>query len=155
MLNIIQVKTEQQLSDTKSLLMEYGSMRHNDVALGDYHNELETLPGKYAPPDGYLLIAYYEDAPAGCVAYRKIEEHICEMKRLYVNMEYLGNKIGKQLVDELIKIAKQNGYSLMRLDTHPWMKNANELYQKFGFMEIDAYHFNPTKGIKYYELELT
>ncbi|PCJ81598.1 MAG: GNAT family N-acetyltransferase [Flavobacteriales bacterium] len=154
MISIQQVKTEHQLSDTRSLLMEYGSIRNHDEALGDYEIEIDSLPGKYEPPDGCLLIAYYEDDPAGCIAYRKTEESICEMKRLYVKKQYLGKKIGKQLVDELIAIAKQNDYSLMRLDTHPWMKTAKELYQKFGFTEIGAYRFNPTEGIKYYELEL-
>jgi len=42
----------------------------------------------------------------------------------------------------------------MRLDTHPWMIEAKAIYKLFGFREISAYHFNPTEGIKYFELEL-
>ena len=74
----------QQLSDIKKLLEDYGKLRNHDDALGDYLNELNNLPGDYSAPKGCLLIAYYNDKPAGCVAYKKIGEEICEMKRLYV-----------------------------------------------------------------------
>ncbi|KPV50659.1 hypothetical protein SE17_25615, partial [Kouleothrix aurantiaca] len=46
--------------------------------------ELAGLPGKYAPPDGQLLLARADGAAAGCVALRRIDANTCEMKRMFV-----------------------------------------------------------------------
>ena len=143
-----------QLSDIKTLLEDYGKLRKHDEALGDYLHELNNLPGDYSAPEGCLLIAYYKDKPAGCVAYKKIGEEICEMKRLYVKDEFRGKKIGEKLVFELVNKAGENKYRLMRLDTHPWMNAAQTLYQKFGFKEVERYNNNPTEGIRFFELKL-
>lgn len=129
-------------------------MRNHDPALGDFEKELGGLPGKYAQPDGALLLAIYKNQPAGCVAFRKFDEGICEMKRMFVKPEFSGLGIGNQLVSEIIFTAKKSGFQKMYLDTHPWMKPAQHLYKKFGFKEIPAYHFNPTKGIRFFELKL-
>ncbi len=144
----------QQLHDIKKLLENYGELRNHDDALGDYLNELKNLPGDYSAPEGCLLIAYFKNQPAGCVAYKKIGEEICEMKRLYVKNEFRGEKIGEKLVTELISKARDNMYRLMRLDTHPWMNAAQSLYQKYGFREVERYNNNPTRGIRFFELKL-
>ena len=144
----------QQLSDIEKLLEDYGKLRNHDEALGNYLHELNNLPGEYSAPEGCLLIAYNKNKPAGCVAYKKIGEEICEMKRLYVKDEFRGKKIGEELVLELINIARENKYRLMRLDTHPWMNAAQNLYQKFGFKEVERYNNNPTEGIRFFEMKL-
>ncbi len=154
MIHINKVDSENDIKTIRELLLEYGQMRDFDIALGDYEKELLELPGEYSSPTGSLLIAFYDNNPAGCVALRKIDDDVCEMKRLYVKIKYRGNKIGKALVLEIIKKACQLGYKLMRLDTHPWMKDAELLYRSIGFKEIKAYHFNPIEGVKYFELPL-
>ena len=62
--------------------------------------------------------------------------------------------MGKALVERIIKEAIEADYHTMRLDTHPWMKDAERLYRSFGFKETEAYNDNPTKGIKFFELHL-
>jgi len=115
---------------------------------------MDGLPGEYAPPDGELLLALYKDQAAGCVALHKISVGVCEMKRLYVPDNFQGKGIGKALVSEVIRIGRDRGYSLMRLDTHPWMAAAKSIYQACGFKEILAYRYNPTPGIRFFELDL-
>lgn len=154
MIRVIKVDSELDIQMVRELLLEYGKIRDFDIALGDYDKELKELPGEYSLPTGLLLLAFYNDYPAGCVALRKIDDKVCEMKRLYVKPKYRDYKIGKALVLEIIKEAYQMAYKLMRLDTHPWMKDAELLYKSMGFKEINAYHFNPIEGIKYFELSL-
>ena len=153
-IKIYEAINSQQLRDIKKLLEDYGKLRNHDEALGDYLHELKKLPGDYSPPEGCLLIAYFKDKPAGCVAFKKIGEEICEMKRLYVKNEFRGENIGERLVFELLNKARYHRYRLMRLDTHPWMNAAQNLYQKFGFKEVERYNKNPTKGIRFFELKL-
>lgn len=154
MILISKVESEGDIEITRELLLEYGRLRCFDIALEDYHKELAELPGEYSLPGGSLLIAFYNDNPAGCVALRKIDEDICEMKRLYVKPKYRGKKVGKALVHEIIKEACGLDYRLMRLDTHPWMKEAESLYKSVGFREIEAYRFNPMEGVKFFELDM-
>ena len=120
----------------------------------DSEEELSSLPGQYAPPEGRLLIAAYGDDPAGCIALRKLENRICEMKRLYVKPQFRGAGIGRALAEAIIEEAKEIGYHRMRLDTVPPMESARSLYTSLGFKKIGAYRYNPIQGAEFMELAL-
>jgi len=91
------------------------------------------LPGKYAKPQGCILLAKDNGGVIGCVALRPLEPKICEMKRLYVKPEFRGNGIGKSLSARICDIGKEYGYEKMRLDTLETMKAALGLYESLGF----------------------
>lgn len=57
-----------------------------------------------------FLLAYWDEKPAGCVAYRKMEEFkgFCELKRLYVKPEYRGKSIGQCLMDTILSMASKH-----------------------------------------------
>ena len=152
---IIEVATSsKQIEAVRKLLYTYGASRDFDKALGDYETELASLPGKYGPPEGYLLLASLNGEAAGCIAYRKIGEGICEMKRMYVSDAFRGQGIGRQLVKVLLEAAKAMGYHTMKLDTHPTMISAHNLYQSLGFVEIERYNDNPIPGVRFFGLTL-
>jgi ribosomal protein S18 acetylase RimI-like enzyme len=121
----------------------------------NFETELAELPGRYAPPEGRLLLALSDDRLAGCIALRKIGEGICEMKRLYVRPDFRGQRIGHQLTTLLLEEARRIGYARMRLDTlASKMKEAGAVYRSFGFKEIEPYYHNPIAGAVYLELML-
>jgi len=151
MIQIVSVDTEHYLEEARSLFVTYGIWRSHDAALGDFQKELDGLPGKYASPDGLLLLAMQSGEAVGCIAYQQLSPKICEMKRMFDLEEFRKKGIGKMLVNELLAIAKTAGYQTMRLDTHPRMKSAHVLYQNMGFYEIDRYNQNPTPGIRFFE----
>ncbi len=115
--------------------------------LDQYFNNLEIemtmLPGEYAPPTGALLLAYYNDEPAGTVSMRKIGNHICEMKHMFVLTKYHGKSIGRDLAIELINQSRKMGYARMRLDTSLGQVAAQGLYRSLGFQEIPPYYDLP------------
>lgn len=143
------------ISDVRKLFHTYGASRNFDMALKDFPAELAGLPGKYAEPKGYLLLATVDQQAAGCIAYQALSPTICEMKRLYVLPDFRGHGLGKQLIETLIQAARDHQYQYMRLDTHPSMLTAQALYQSFGFREIERYNDNPILGIRFFEKELT
>ena len=154
MLKIIQAQSESELTSIRQLFKEYTDSLGFDLSFQNFEQEFAELPGKYAPPQGRLLLAMGNDKNVGCVGLRKFEENISEMKRLYIKLEFRGNGFGRTLAQKVIDEARIIGYKYMRLDTVPWMKEAISLYRSMGFIEIPAYRFNPIKGTLYFELKL-
>lgn len=154
MIELIHVESEQHLADVRELFLEYAKSLGFSLCFQDFDKELARLPGEYAPPDGRLLLALNDTNPIGCVALRKLEEGICEMKRLYVKPSGRGEGLGKLLVKAVIDEAIKIGYTKMRLDTVPKMKEAITLYRSIGFYEIEPYRENPIDGALYMELNL-
>lgn len=116
-----------------------------DLGFQDFETERATLPGKYAPPNGIILLARDLQGEAiGCVALRPIPpEGCCEMKRLYVSPVARGLGLGRALVDAVIAEAQRIGYREMKLDTLPHMHAALSLYKETGFTSIDRYYDTP------------
>lgn len=155
MLEIKQVNSEEQIKLTRKLFIEYATYLDFDLDFQNFEEELKTLPGDYSPPDGCILLAFYNDNLAGCVGLRKFKDEICEMKRLYVRPEFRKKRIGRALSDAIINQALKIGYHFMRLDTLPHMKVAIALYLSLGFKEIKPYCYNPFEGAKFFELNLS
>jgi ribosomal protein S18 acetylase RimI-like enzyme len=149
-----QVTGPNRLEELKQLFLDYNHSLNIDLAFQDFETELKTLPGKYAPPDGVLILALLNGQGAGCIALRKISENIGEMKRLYVRDEFRGLGIGRKLISIVIEEAKRLNYRYVRLDTLETLRNALSLYKAFGFYDIAPYVYNPIEGARFMELEL-
>ncbi len=159
---IVPADSPERIAQARELFCEYASGLGLDFTFQNFQEELQNLPGEYAPPSGRLLLAFLEPLPAGgetiaagCGALRKISVETCEMKRLYVRPGFRGKKIGRLLAEALIAEARAIGYRAMRLDTVPSiMEKATALYRSLGFREISPYRFNPLPGALFLELVL-
>lgn len=156
MLAIVQAETPQQIALARELMTEYAAALGFDLCFQNFDEEMRALPGKYAPPAGRILLAFWDGQPAGVIAMRAIEESgICEMKRLFVRPGYRGRALGRALAEKLIREARAIGYTRMRLDTiQGKMDRAIELYRELGFGEIPAYYPTPVRETLFMELAL-
>ena len=155
-MTIVSAETAEQIEQARHLFREYQSWLEIDLCFQNFEKELAGLPGDYTQPAGRLSLAYEESQLAGCVALRKIDERICEMKRLFLRAEFRGHGLGRRLIETIIREAKQIGYERMRLDTlPPKMNDAIDLYRSYGFKEIASYYDNPVSGAIFMELDLT
>ena len=100
------------------------------------------------------MLAAVEAGPAGCVALRKLDDGICEMKRLYVSPKFRGRSLGRQLAKAIVADGRRLGYRAIRLDTLPSMVAARALYQSLEFRPIPRYNDNSSAGVIYLELRL-
>lgn len=155
-IQFIQAESPAQVEDARRLFIEYSEWLGLDLCFQNFEKELSELPGSYAPPEGRLFLAVFDNNIAGCVGLRKINDDLtCEMKRLYVRPEFRGLGIGKAMALRLIEEARSIGYERMRLDTLPaQMSEAIKMYRLLGFREIEPYYHNPVKGALFMELIL-
>lgn len=145
----------QDVAVVRELFREYAQTLGVDLGFQDFDSELHTLPGRYAPPSGALLLAR-DDATRvlGCVALRALQRGDCEMKRLFVRPGARGTGLGRALVVHLCDMARAAGYRRMLLDTLQSMDAAVGLYRRLGFQPVAPYVYNPLPGAMYMALEL-
>ena len=150
---IVQAENDD-LETVRSLFTEYQTYLGISLCFQGFQEELDNLPGKYADPQGVILLAKVNEETVGIVALRKMESGVCEMKRLYVIPKYHGYGIGNLLVTKIIESAIIKGYQTMKLDTLARLESAVKLYKNFGFVETSAYNVNPETDILYFEKTL-
>ncbi|CAN5201689.1 GNAT family N-acetyltransferase [soil metagenome] len=148
------LSTKEELAIARTLFEEYAASLGFSLAFQRFDEELDTLPGRYAPPSGTILLARVAGEVAGCVALRRLEAGICEMKRLYVRPRFVGRGAGRALVRAIVDEARAAGYTAMRLDTVAAMTPAIALYVSLGFRDIAPYTENPIDGARFFELRL-
>ena len=154
-LRIDQAETPEQIETVRRLFREYETWLGLDLCFQGFEEEVRDLPGRYGLPDGRLFLASLDGNPAGCVGMRKLEDGICEMKRLYLRSAARGLGIGNALIEKLIDEARAAGYKKMRLDTNPpKMGKAVSLYESHGFRTIEPYYHNPHEDVLFMELAL-
>lgn len=141
----------------RELFTEYAATLPYSLCFQGFEEELATLPGKYGPPAGRLLLALDGESLVGSVAVRHVGPgpEICEMKRLYIRPAGRGTGLGRRLAEAIISEARQIGYLRMRLDTDPGMVAARHIYHSLGFRSIDNYNRDPIPGTLFMELDLT
>jgi ribosomal protein S18 acetylase RimI-like enzyme len=146
--HITPVRSADDLAATVMLFRAYASSLDVDLSYQNFEEEMEAMPGKYAPPAGELLLGRRLDGtPAGCVGLRPLDaDGCCEMKRLYVSPEGRGCGLGKALVEAVVTEAERIGYCEMRLDTLPSMTEAIALYRASGFVPTEPYYDTPVIG---------
>jgi len=154
-MKFVQAQSPEEIEIARELFREYAAGLNIDLCFQNFDQEVNGLPGNYAPPLGRLLLAIEDEQVAGCIALRRYDDGACEMKRLYVRPEFRGQGLGKKLVRTLIDGVRQSGYKRMLLDTLPGkMDEAIALYRLLGFREIAPYYHNPVAGALFMELRL-
>jgi len=99
--------------------------------------DMDNIEQSYFENSGIFLVMAEDDTIIGTGAIRKLEEGVCELKRLWLLTEYHGKGLGYRIIQRLLSFAKEKGYQRIRLETSPvYQKRAVEFYKRLGFCEI-------------------
>ena len=137
-----------------ALFKEYAAWLNIDLGFQHFEEELENLKAMYNAADGGIILCKEQNDFIGCVAIRRREANIAELKRMYVQPSQQHKGIGKHLLEQSLELAKNLNYEYIRLDTLNHMTPAINLYKKYGFYEIPAYYHNPVSTAVYFEKKL-
>jgi ribosomal protein S18 acetylase RimI-like enzyme len=91
------------------------------------------------PPRGIFYLVKVDDTWAGMGGLRPLGSGAVEIKRVYFRPGFRGMKLGDTMVERLIADAESFGYERARLDTAPFMKAAQGIYERHGFTDCPAY----------------
>lgn len=139
---IAQAISEDNIAEVRGLFEQYAQLRGVEFGGENFEQEMAELPGPYAAArGGRLLLATYEGEAAGCVGLLKRADGAAEIKRLYVPPQYRGNGIGKMLVKEALKQAKELGFKKVIADTDLNMRIAMLIFDEHGFEQAGQGHF--------------
>ncbi|HEY9000918.1 MAG TPA: GNAT family N-acetyltransferase [Mucilaginibacter sp.] len=147
--------TNEDFETGKKLFQEYARSLNVDLSFQNFATELDAINQQYYEPFGGLLLVFNDDLPVGCAGVRRLDGDTAELKRMYVKDEHRGLKIGVELLQRSIDLAKILGYKKLRLDTLANMAKAQQLYRSFDFYEIEPYRYNPLSGTIYMEKDLS
>jgi putative acetyltransferase len=157
-IEFITPQSPQELQETREIFQQYADQLGVDLCFQNFAQELQTLPGDYAPPQGALLLARVDGRVAGCCALRALPQSdyvgAAEMKRLYVKPEFRGLGLGRQLAIAILDAARVAGHNCVLLDTLDDMEAARTLYEDLGFEEVPPYYHNPIAGAHYLKVDL-
>ena len=95
-------------------------------------------PEQLWTPQTSFYIARLDGRALGCVALL-VEDHIGEIKRLFVHSDARGNGIGQKLIQKLEIDARQMGITLVHLETGHKLEAAVRLYTSLGYTPCAAY----------------
>jgi len=94
-------------------------------------------------PSGCFLVAQRDGQAIGCAALRRLDDETAEVKRMWTAPSVRGQGIASRMLRHLELMAHAMGYSKLRLDTNRVLKDAQSLYLRHGFVEIERYNDNP------------
>src|SRR5512138_802312 len=131
----ILVSDPAEFDKARVLFREYAELIKVDLCFQNFMNELKEIHVQYHQPTGglILIIDNLTGEPVGCVGIRKLDNHVAELKRMYVREKYRRMGLGRQLLDRAIMLAVTLKYKKIRLDTLGFMKPAIKLYRANGF----------------------
>ncbi len=87
----------------------------------------------------YVIVGYDYEKPVGCGAIKAFDQHIMEVKRMYVVSNRRGEGIASTILKELESWAKELNYSKCILETGNKQPEAISLYKKNGYEIIANY----------------
>lgn len=96
-----------------------------------------------SPPGGSFIVGRIDERPVCCGGVKRLDDHSCEIKKMYVVPDLRGQGVARRLLRELEHQARGLGYAIVRLDTGPKQTSARGLFESEGYAEIEDFNGNP------------
>jgi putative acetyltransferase len=106
-------------------------------------DDMDDIQQSYFENDGIFFVMTDDEQIIGTGAIHKLDDEICELKRLWLLFEYHGKGLGYRMIQELFAFAREKRFRRVRLETDRGSQSrAYDLYKRLGFYEIPRYSDN-------------
>jgi GNAT superfamily N-acetyltransferase len=96
-------------------------------------------PWQLAPPTGAWVVARLDGRAVGCGGLQRLDAETAEVRRIFLDESARGHGIGRALLRELERRARQLGYRHVRLTTGDRQPEALRLFESSGYEEIPPF----------------
>jgi putative acetyltransferase len=104
--------------------------------------DLSDIDRYYFNQDGWFSVIDQEGRIIGSYGIYRINDSVCELRKMYLLNEYQGQGLGKRMMEDALKKARELGYSEMILESNSVLTKALGLYRKYGFMVYTPAHLS-------------
>lgn len=125
------------------LLTEYFSYRAETFPTSSGYVTTFPTAEQFEPPRGVFVVVEESGSVLGCGGIRQLKSGRFEVKHLWVRPEGRGAGLGRQLLSELERRARQWEATELVLDTNESLAAAGSLYRSSGFDSVEPYNDNP------------
>lgn len=122
----------------KKVLSDYGLK----VNPKETDQDLSNLNTFYFANKGWFAVIDFGDGIIGSYGIFRVNEKICELRKMYLLPEHQGKGLGKLMMEDAIRQAKALGYNEMILETNNRLDKAIQLYKKYGFKDYHPLHLS-------------
>ncbi|MEM5310186.1 helix-turn-helix domain-containing GNAT family N-acetyltransferase [Paraburkholderia sp. JHI869] len=143
--SLVQYALEKPDSDEAQWCFEqyFGELNERFEAGFDPSRSLPADAHELTAPEGALIVARLHGRPIGCVALKFHKKSPAELKRMWVSPAARGMGVGRRLIVEAEKHARQAKARVIRLETNRALREAISLYRQSGYIEVDAFSAEP------------
>jgi GNAT superfamily N-acetyltransferase len=102
---------------------------------GDFfsNNQEVDPPSLYAAPDGVFIVLLRDERPIAMGAYKRYDENTAELKRIWTDSALRRQGLAQKVVQELERLALNQGYTRVFLTTGFRQPEAVKLYLSQGY----------------------
>ena len=95
------------------------------------------------PPRGYFVVARLDGHPVGCGVLKRKNPTTGEIKRMWTASCARRRGVARKILHTLETIAREAGLTVLHLETNRTLAEAQALYRKEGYIEVDAFNEEP------------
>jgi putative acetyltransferase len=136
----IRPATKEDLPAIRSVLLavrcEHGVVDETNVSDGD----LDNLEENYFRHGGTFKVLVNEVTKTivGCTGLRPLNKQRVELCKMYIERAARGQGLGKRLLEDVLAVARSNGFAEVWLETNSVLTVATNLYRKYGFQPVPS-----------------
>jgi putative acetyltransferase len=86
-----------------------------------------------------FFVTRHDGAPAGCGGVKFFAREYAEIKRMYVRPQFRGLGLGRLMLEHLTAHVREQGITVLRLETGIHQHEAIALYERSGFRRIPPF----------------
>lgn len=125
--------------------MELWELTLDELKAIDPLQDLDDPAAHYKRHGGIFKVILDDEDVVGMGGILRLDNSICELKRIFVRRDFRGKGLGKRLVMDLIDFGVSMGYcrAVLEVATPGVQTAAVRLYERLGFSEIPCYRSGP------------